>query len=64
MIVKIWTGKVGELVMKQVSNVDSIDFVDFDHIIMYRKNDEGILESIGTVYYEYLISIDENEVLK
>lgn len=62
MTVKFWSGEAGEMDMEQVGNVDSIDFVDFDHIIMFRKNNDGILESIGTVYYEDLISIEGNEV--
>lgn len=59
MTITFWNGEAGEMSMTQVDNVNSIDFVDFDHIIMYRKNDKDILESIGTVYYEDLVSIEE-----
>ena len=41
-----------------IKKVDSIDFQD-DHIIMYRKNKQGINESFGTLYIEDLLSIDE-----
>lgn len=60
MIVKFWTGEAGEMYMKQIDNVNSIDFVDFDHILMYRKNNNGLLVSIGAVYYENLIAIEED----
>ena len=41
-----------------IRDVDSIDFHD-DHIVMYKKNKQGIFESIGTLYIDDLDAIDE-----